>query len=563
MNPNLVYAKTPLGEEAVRQGTRVVQRNLRMVLLQVDGKLNVTDLSEKIGNPRLVETCLKELEEAGLVVGTIEVASFRDREPSVAPPQGFAESVEPRSVFSAFVPSPTARRNSEVSELSQLTGFSSFGKPIMPAEEPAAPAQPEAAALPPHGAETDRPIRSFGWRRLALAGGAFLALSLAGLLLYPYGQFRPAIEAAAGRLLGTPVKVEGVGLTLWPRPQLKLTRASIGLAGDGKIAEIRIDSPWSLLGSGRHTIAAVELDGVEISARRLLALPMLAAGGAAADGGVAIGRVRVAHLSVGLGPQLVAGGLGGELVLGGDGHLEKAAFETVDRSLLLEARPTSQGLALVVEGRGWQPGSGAPTFPFLQAKGVLQADKLLIQNLDTTFLGGSLRGNWLLDWSRGVAMAGEGSFSRLDGRQVTAAFVPALRLEGDVSGTLRVRSAAFDWGGLWKGVEAVIDGEVAQGVLHGVDPFEAARRGGGHEVRGGSLRFSRLQFSLAATPKQTLGRNINVDAGVAGATGQFVCVPGGRVDGQLSVNFRSSVSSLQMPVQVSGSLPNLVAASRK
>ena len=32
MDPNLVFAKTPIGDEAVRQSTRVVQRNLRMVL---------------------------------------------------------------------------------------------------------------------------------------------------------------------------------------------------------------------------------------------------------------------------------------------------------------------------------------------------------------------------------------------------------------------------------------------------------------------------------------------------------------------------------------------------
>ena len=53
MDSNLVFAKTPTGDEAVRQSTRVVQRNLRMVLVQVDGKMTVEDLTAKIGNPRL------------------------------------------------------------------------------------------------------------------------------------------------------------------------------------------------------------------------------------------------------------------------------------------------------------------------------------------------------------------------------------------------------------------------------------------------------------------------------------------------------------------------------
>ena len=67
MNPKLVFAKTPTGDEAVRQSTRVVQRNLRMVLVQVDGKLSVEELAGKIGDARLVDNALRELEEGGFI----------------------------------------------------------------------------------------------------------------------------------------------------------------------------------------------------------------------------------------------------------------------------------------------------------------------------------------------------------------------------------------------------------------------------------------------------------------------------------------------------------------
>ena len=61
MDKYLVYVKTPIGDEAVRQSTHVVKRNLRMVLVQVDGKLSVAELSTKIGNSQLVEAALREL----------------------------------------------------------------------------------------------------------------------------------------------------------------------------------------------------------------------------------------------------------------------------------------------------------------------------------------------------------------------------------------------------------------------------------------------------------------------------------------------------------------------
>lgn len=564
MNPNLVYAKTPLGEQAVRQGTQVVQRNLRMVLLQVDGKLNVADLSAKIGNPRLVESCLQELETAGLVVGTIEVASYSEGEQHAALPQGFAESVEPRSVFSAFVPRPAGEAQSPLSEASLMTGFSSFGDPIEPALTASAAPSP---AFPAAGADESivpRARSGFPWRKALLLVSVVSLLSLlAGMLFYPYERFLPAIEAAAGRLLGAPVKIEAVAVGFWPRPQLKLMRTSIGLAGDGRIAEIRIGSPWTLLGSGAHAISSLKLIGVELNARRLLEMPLVAGGGTAADAGLELPHVQLERVALNLGSQLAVNGASGELIFGTQGQLEKLTLENADRTLLVDAHPAERGIAVSFEGRGWEPGPAKLALGALQADGLLTADKLLVQNVDSTFLGGRLRGNWLLDWSHGLAMAGEGNLSHVDGRQVAAALVPELRLEGDISGAFRLRSSGLDWAGLWKSLEVVLDGEVDKGALHGIDPFEAARRGGGHEVRGGLLRFNRLQFSLTASPKQAVARSVIVDAGVAGAAGQFVFLPGGRVDGQLNVSFRSSVSSLQMPVQVSGTLPDLIAVSRK
>ena len=75
MDQKLIFAKTPIGDEAVRQSTRVVQRNLRMVLVQVDGKLTVAELGVKIGDPRLVEGALSELEEGGYIAPTLEAVS--------------------------------------------------------------------------------------------------------------------------------------------------------------------------------------------------------------------------------------------------------------------------------------------------------------------------------------------------------------------------------------------------------------------------------------------------------------------------------------------------------
>lgn len=72
MDPNLIYIKTTAGEDAIQQRTRVIQRNVRMVLILVDGQSSVADLSRKTGNPQLTENALAELERGGFIELKVE-----------------------------------------------------------------------------------------------------------------------------------------------------------------------------------------------------------------------------------------------------------------------------------------------------------------------------------------------------------------------------------------------------------------------------------------------------------------------------------------------------------
>ena len=72
MDPNSIYVKTISGEEAIQQRTRVIQRNVRMVLILVDGQSSVSDLCRKTGNPQLTENALSELEKGGFIELKVE-----------------------------------------------------------------------------------------------------------------------------------------------------------------------------------------------------------------------------------------------------------------------------------------------------------------------------------------------------------------------------------------------------------------------------------------------------------------------------------------------------------
>ncbi len=563
MKAKLVFAKTPIGDEAVRQSTRVVQRNLRMVLVQVDGKMSVEELSTKIGNRQLVESALRDLEAGGFITPSLAAVSVWEESKPATEEGGQGRLPDPSimSQFSTFgprYPDPAEEPGEE-----RVSRFSSFEQAAVSSSAR------EGSKASGRAKESERDAMSRPERRrlsvksVLISGFALILVVFAAIaVFYPFERFKPGIEANASRLLKAPVRIDRVGVALWPSPHLKLSGVHIGASADSNIAEIDVGSPLSLLLDGPYRISTLRLTGAEMAINRLLGIPMFT-GNTAGEPVLAFRKIVVDRSRATLGENIVSGELSGELDFRPDGSMEKAAFETVDRSLLITLQPDSQGVQLNIEGRAWQPEGSAVSFSALQAKGVLQKDKLLIRNIDTTFLGGILRGNWLLEWGNGLSMAGEGSFSRLDSRQVSAAFVPSLKIEGDMNGTIRLRSTGRDWGGLWANTEAELSTEITRGILRGIDLGEAVRRSGVSEVRAGATKFDRLRSTLNITPTQVLGRDVELDAGMVTASGRFVAGRNGQVDGSMAVTMRTSVASQRTEVRVFGTLPDLSASSRK
>lgn len=558
MDTTLIYAKTPLGEESVRQSTRVVQRNLRMVLVQVDGKLSAGDLAEKLGNPRLVERALRELAEGGFIVPISEAGKARE---SAEPPTKKVQ-VSALSQFSTFGPKSIAAQDSVLN--SATSNFSSFGKPILPSSRAPSsePAVPEKKDAPPIHADPDEkrsPILK--WALSGLLGIVLIALLI--VIFYPYGTFRPALENAGGRFLQTPVKIGQVAISFLPRPQLRLIDVSLGETGDSRIYEIRIGSPLALLlGSGVLEIPRIDIQGAELPVSRLLDLPMFQPASVANAPTIIVRQLHIEK------SQLVARDmnlrdLGGDIKFSPAGSFESASLLAADRSLRIQASPAPNGIALNIDGMGWRPGGAVVFLDALQAKGVLHKDKLFIESFDTAILGGVMKGSWLLDWGGGLAMAGDATLTRLDCNKVGAAFVPSIKLDGEMSGPLRFRANGDNWENMWRNVEATLDAEILRGNLHGVDLGEAARRGARAPVRAGATKFDRLRTAMTLTPAQFAGRNLDLDAGIMSASGYFQATRQGLVESALTVNLQTSTSRIQVPVRISGTLPDLITIAEK
>ncbi len=114
-----------------------------------------------------------------------------------------------------------------------------------------------------------------------------------------------------------------------------------------------------------------------------------------------------------------------------------------------------------------------------------------------------------------------------------SALVPALKLEGDVSGTLKLRSSSRDLEGLWRNAEAVLNTEITRGVLYGVHLGQAARRNG-YPLRCAPERRNSIAYVRQAVsrPSRLFPKMCAWTPAWSTATGQFVAGMDGQCRGQ-------------------------------
>ena len=333
MNLEQVFTKTRDGEEAINQRTRLVQRNLRTVLILIDGKSTVGDLIEKVGSEEVLFGALEQLERDGfirsagggsanqprvtgsdsmenflepasdesfpsmLVDGTAKspfagagASAYPFAPPPVAPevkptPTSIdAVSISPFSVSTPLSAAPTKPASSPFNAPASNpfapvgAAGSPFGSPTTAAEKPAVVRQPEQEEVEeepalPIDTKPYKPHQNlFTPKRLLIGGAASLLIFVLVILVYPYDSYRPRIEAALSEVAGQTVKIASVSAAFSPAPTLVLSQVSIGMGSDGgeiSIAEVRAAPSIFSLLSARKSFNRVTLKGAQVPMAQL------------------------------------------------------------------------------------------------------------------------------------------------------------------------------------------------------------------------------------------------------------------------------------------------------
>jgi hypothetical protein len=563
MDQELIFEKTATGEEAVRERTRVVQRNARMVLVQVDGSVSVGDLIAKIGNRVLVEKALQDLLEGAYIVPRAGQMLSRNSVKKKATRVQLT-SEEQMSQFSAFGRSQFPMSKGPISTLSHgpLSGLSlggpteirdvpGLGRPSVAPDSEAAPSMVTERRLP---ADWDaRRYRKPRWGlRIVLASFALVLASLVGMLLYPYSRYQPAIEAALSESLGSPVRVGSVGLGFAPLPVLRVRNIN---ADDAHLSarEITIGKPWRLWGEGRHLIEAVTIDGLVVPFEALPRFARLTQSMDRADGPFGATKLAIRNARIAVG-SLSFDALQGDLrITPGDFELYLASD---DNRLTLKLTRFGGGLGVDFSALGWKPTNANFPFDALRVKGVLRDDTLAVDSFEANLYGGRFNGQAKVVVSESGAISGEGS-STVEHLPLNR--LPDLGLEGDLAAKVAFRFRGADWQSL--AVEGEGDVRVGRGQLHGLDLAEAVRRGRGVPVQGGDTTFESMRTDVAFTTHTWRLRKLQVAAGLMSANGDL-SVSGMQADGTMNVSLgRGGMHSSDTAVYVSGAVGHMVARS--
>lgn len=573
MSQDYIYAKTPAGEEAVKQRS-VVQRSLRSLLIMIDGQTRIAEIAQRFPDPTLVEGLVLELEQRGLVQCTnpeaasalidhVEIESILSTDP-----EEFATPARAPRSTPDYTRSPVI--DDFVNSLPDLDVPEVHEGGLMAAV--AETSGPDTAASPPGRwrawlgrmaeARADRPKRSptqalaarHKMRRWAIA---LVVCGLAAVptiaYLYPYQRHVAEIERLAGELLGHRVEVGSMAFSAWPEPHLRLSDVKVGPAAELRVKNIRMVPDWLTVFSERKMFREVVLEHPTIDIGFLSGLPFRG------DVSWATRYVKIqsvpienAHLT------LLGGGMGnmaGEILLTDNGALKTLKLHDSTHKLRLEAQADRDGWLMQCSAQGWTiPGNTPLTLDYFEATGRMMRGRMEWRHFEGKLYDGLISGVASMIWGAGqpLRVVASMNLQRLHGRNFLSALAPPPPVEGELSAQLNLRAQTPNLENTISDWSVAGDLVVERGLIAGMDFVQAMRAPSALGVRGGATKFDRLRARIELGPGTVNTSDIELSSGPVSASGAIASQAGEKLSGALNVRLVSSATTVRALVPVGG-----------
>jgi hypothetical protein len=617
MDPNLIYVKTASGENAIQQRTLVIQRNVRMVLILVDGRSSVADLTHKIGNPQLTENALAELEKGGFIelkqdslwaesqrvtqevrASAIEKAmqlpqkeENRENNPNlkqpVSHPSARLAALDESNPHGLDTPIPL---NSEFFDVKDEVDFSASRfslPPDMLMSETSSSVNGDAKEHKKIGtsflaklksmwpsadrAPDDMPIKPIkikpvryktrrvtSWTALLFFGFiGVIVIGCAVVLLFPFNVFVHDIEAAFSLAIGRPVSIQEVRVDVRPEAGLVLGGVQIGQGNDAiRIREINLQPDLMSLLSERRGFRKAVVSGTELRLERVTQMPTLFVALSDPNRSPKIGFILFKNADISFN-GLVLKDMEAQIQRDSADRMQALVARTTDKSLTLTAEPLGKRVDLTVEAFAWPSDIGARFFSdSLDLKARLENDALMISDLKIRIFGGLIKGDAVVHADgMGPNLSGNVDFERIDSAKLTEILGLGKKLAGITAGKLRFTANSKTWPEILSSIKGEGEFSFQRGNLYGFDLADVARRGGsGLPIQGGMTTFEQMSGQMRLTPERAQFHDLDIVLGLMRSTGYIDVANDGRLTGSLELLMKGSVSQVRIPLNVIGTL---------
>lgn len=604
MDSELIYEKTTSGEEAMHQRKRIVQRNVRMLLVLVDGYSTVADLCLKTGNQELTENALLDLEKGGFIQVKEVQDSLWDESKKVAreskvESHDLINSADAKETSLASVPAspenrifvhsvfPVPTQNDLSVPQFSLAPMPSVSIPVEPStpdfaedsvkesakkqakknEQPAESFIDRIKALFPvrklnaEGAVSLKPIRRghrdpMGWPALLISCIAgVLVLAFLAVNFFPYDSFLPEVEAAFAQATGRPVKLGSMSINLYPKPGLILTSVRIGTGKEEiRMAEIRLQPSIGSLMASKKIFRDVVIIGATLPGELIAGLPAVFASMTKPTARAGFEHISFEQTEISF-SGLGFSGMGGEARISAGGIFQSLLMHSPERSLKLELKPVAQGLDVSLEALGWSPSlDSLYLFNSASLQGRLEGGAFTISKMELRIFDGLLKGVAILRADKKPSVTGELVFEHINVMRLGAALGLGQQFLGEATGKVLYASTSESWATIFSSLNA--DGEftMRRGGVRGIDLTEAVRSGSGTPVQGGETRFEQLSGRIRLTPTSYQFPGLILNSGLMQSTGTVEVSKDLKVSGKLELQMHGSVNQTRVPISISGPL---------
>ncbi len=600
MTPNIIYVKTPAGEAAIRQRTRLMPRNVRLLLILVDGQTSCADLCLKMGDAALVEKALHELEQGGFIAPRNEQDSIWDESQKVA--QEIREAAIKKAIQLSVQDGTTpVAPISSLEEATPAAPFSLSPEPTTPAganrsrrEESKAHPLPSSTSPPEQSwtpwlslarkKKVEKPSEKNASKRrnepekamplkigrkdqrspLNLPRKALLTLLACAILgylaviLFPCDSFLPEIETALTRQTGHPAKIGSLRLEAFPHPSISLREVRLSDAsGDLFIPEIGLQPSLRALFSAsadKIHFQTVTLKAITLPAERLDLLCATLQAIGKGKNGILAERIRVEKLRL-VWEELPFPEMDGDIGISVKESLPLLRLHTADRTLTLEITPSDQVTGFLLEAKSWRPASDAPlVIDAATLEGRLENGALNVKKMEVHLLDGLLRGEFLARVQEKREIRGSLRFERINTSRLGALMEMGEQFSGNMAGKIQFSAKADTWSEILAATEAEGEFSLGRGKVHGVDLAEVARRMEGTPVRGGTTSFEKLAGKIRLTASGKQFTQLILSSGLMQASGNIDIDAKRTIRGRMELQMHGTANQTRVPIMLGGTL---------